>query len=182
MLHRFHLHRRTWYPWLFIGLATVANAAGYTLLQPAKSFDLFILITGATAGFVHFLYSQHHQETQLFVTLFKSFNERYDKLNEKLNAIVSRDKEALLSPENVKTLYDYFNLCAEEHLYYASGYIDHEVWLAWVQGMKYFAEDTKIRELWEREISSGSYYGFNLSVLDAVPYPHDHLARRSVKR
>jgi hypothetical protein len=168
MLHRFHLRRRTWYPWLFIGLAIVANAAGYALLQPAKPVDLFILITGAVAGFVHFLYSQDHKETQLFVALFKDFNERYDKLNEKLNAIVSRGKETPLSPENVRTLYDYFNLCAEEHLYYASGYIDHEVWLAWVHGMKYFAKDAEIRKLWEAEVSSGSYYSFNLSVLDAV--------------
>ena len=168
MIPHFHLHRRTWYPWLFIGLTMVANASGYAILQPAKPFELFILITGAIGGFVHFLYSQHHQETQLFATLFKDFNERYDKLNEKLNTIISRNSGALLSQENNKILYDYFNLCAEEYLYYSSGYIDHTVWISWIHGMKYFANDAEIRKLWETELSSSSYYDFKLSLLDAV--------------
>ena len=56
MFHHFHLRRRTRYPWLFLGFAVVANGVGYALLVPAKPFELFILITGAVAGFVHFLY------------------------------------------------------------------------------------------------------------------------------
>jgi hypothetical protein len=168
MFHPFHLRRRTRYPWLFIGLAATANGAAYALLQPAKPFELFILITGAVAGFIHFLYAQHHQDTELFTTLFARFNERYDGLNEKLNAIVARDKQGDLSSEDTKTLVDYFNLCAEEHLYYEAGYIDHEVWRAWTRGMKYFANDSKVRELWAAELSGGSYYRFKLVLLDAV--------------
>jgi hypothetical protein len=118
--------------------------------------------------FAHFIYSQHHQDTQLFVDLFNKFNERYDKLNEKLNAITTRENPALLLPHHIKTLYDYFNLCAEEHLYYAAGYIDHDVWLSWVRGMKYFASDVEIRKLWQKELSSNSYYSFKLGLLDAV--------------
>lgn len=168
MLHHFHLGRRTRYPWLFLGLAVLANGAGYALLEPAKPFEMFIVITGVVAGFVHFLYSQHHKETELFVGLFNKFNERYDALNEKLNVIVTRDKDTSLSAEHIKTLFDYFNLCAEEHLYYASGYIDHEVWQAWIRGMQYFVMDADIRSLWETELSSGSYYGFKLELLDAA--------------
>jgi hypothetical protein len=168
MITHFHLRRRTWYPWVFVGLVAVGNSAGYALLKPTKPLELFISITVAVAGFVHFLYSQHHQETQLFTTLFNRFIERYDTLNEKLNAIVARDKETHLSSENIKTLFDYFNLCAEEYLYYESGYIDQEVWLSWVRGMKFFAKDAKVRELWQAELSSGSYYGFKLALLDEV--------------
>jgi hypothetical protein len=169
MFHHFHLLRRTRYPWLFLGFVVVGNAAGYLLLAPAKPFELFILITGAVTGFTHFLYSQHHQDTQLFVGLFNKFNERYDALNEKLNEIVAREKGKPLSTEHIGTLFDYFNLCAEEHLFYASGFIDQEVWSAWLRGMQYFAKDVEVRSLWEEELALGSYYGFNKALLDAVP-------------
>ena len=107
MLYHFHLSRRAWYPWLFLGLAVVANGVGYVWLQPAKPIEQFILVTGAVAGFVHFLYAQHYQETQFFASLFQKFNERYDMLNERLNAIIERDKERTLqaykqSKENTK--------------------------------------------------------------------------------
>lgn len=169
MFHHFHLRRRTRYPWLFLCLAIFANGVGYVLLEPSKPFELFVVIVGAVAGFVHFLYSQHHQETQLFISLFGKFNERYDGLNEKLNAIVSRGNGAPLAEQEIKTLFDYFNLCAEQYLYYESGYIDKEVWRAWARGMRFFAKNAEIRVLWEAELSSGSYYGFTLEVLDAVP-------------
>ncbi|MFZ6815227.1 hypothetical protein ACO0K3_12215 [Undibacterium sp. Rencai35W] len=164
----FRIRRRTSYPWFFISFAIIANSLAYLLLSPAKPFELFILITGAIAGFIHFLYKQHHQETQLFVSLFNKFNERYDALNEKLNAIVSRDKSTLLSSDHTKTLFDYFNLCAEEHLYFESGYIDKEVWEAWLKGMHYFYKDEHIRNLWAKEISEGSYYRFKLKLIEEV--------------
>ncbi len=31
-----------------------------------------------------------------------------------------------------------------------------------------FAADIAVRRLWEKELESGSYYGFNLSLLDAA--------------
>jgi len=67
-----------------------------------------------------------------------------------------------LRPEDVNVLYDYFNLCAEEYLYYKSGYIDSNVWESWTQGMKIFTNDDEIKRLWVHEIQSGSYYGFSL--------------------
>ncbi len=116
-----------------------------------------------------FLYAQHHQNTQLFVSLFDKFNERYNNLNEKLNAIVKHDQSLMLCKEEVDDLYDYFNLCAEEYLYYKAGYIDRNVWLAWVCGMAFFAKNSQIRSLWEEEIKLGSYYGFTLELLKDCP-------------
>lgn len=123
---------------------------------------------GIAGAFAHFLYGQHHQDTQMFVNLFAKFNERYDKLNEKLNAIVSRPVDSPLLPEHISTLYDYFNLCAEEHLFYKAGYIDEVVWLAWLRGMKYFAKDAAVLRLWKQDIATDSYYHFKLCLLDTV--------------
>ncbi len=127
--------------------------------------DLFLTMTAAVAGFVHFLYSQHHQDTQLFVSLFKEFNARYDNLNERLNAIVMRESE-ILTEDDQKALFDYFNLCAEQYLFYKTGYIDEEIWQSWLAGMKYFARKKAIRSLWEADLKFNSYYSFTLKLFE----------------
>jgi hypothetical protein len=165
----FRLGKHNIYPWLFIACAAVAYMAVYLLVPEAKAPELYLSVTGAVAGFVYFLYSQHHQKTQLFVTLFEKFNARYDSLNEKLNAIVIVQDEELTKNEKQAVLFAYFNLCAEEYLFYKSGYIDQDVWLSWIAGMKYFAQNNAIRSLWESELRSESYYGFSLALFHAVP-------------
>jgi len=52
---------------------------------------------GALAGFFYFVYRQHLDETKLFKDLFVDFNARYDKLNDRLNAILSHPREGELS-------------------------------------------------------------------------------------
>lgn len=111
-----------------------------------------------------FLYSQHLQQSRLFKQLFTEFNGRYDKLNQPLNEIRDRPSGALLNPEDRKVLFDYFNLCTEQYLFFRAGYIDKNVWGSWCNGMSQFTEDPEIRELWEAELKSNSYYGFTLLV------------------
>ncbi|AYH44033.1 hypothetical protein [Azoarcus sp. DN11] len=165
----FGLRQRNYYPWLFIGLAVAANAAAFSLLPTRLSPELFLSVTGAVAALVHFLYSQHNHNTERFISLFRDFNAHYDRLNNRLNALLLRDGSLLLTIEDKQLLYDYFNLCAEEYLYFKSGYIDTEVWQSWLRGMKYFASNTEIRRLWCEELESGSYYGFSLALFDAAP-------------
>ena len=171
MLKHFHLGRRAYFPALFLFAVVLIFGAGYWLFaatgsaahgQPKTAFELMVTAVGAVAAFVYFLYDQHHKDTQMFVGLFEKFNTRYDGLNEKLNAIISRPIDSPLVAENITTLYDYFNLCAEEYLYYEAGYIDEKVWQAWLRGMSNFAANESVHRLWEKEIESGSYYGFKL--------------------
>jgi hypothetical protein len=61
------------------------------------------------------------------------------------------------------------NLCAEEYLYFKSGYVDAEVWQSWLRGMRFFAAKPEILSVWKEELASGSYYGFSLALLDAAP-------------
>jgi hypothetical protein len=136
-----------------VGLATVAT--------------LLTLVGGLTG----FFYAQHFQALQIFRDLFREFNSRYDILNERLNEIYDRPVDEPLKREktannksDIDVLYDYFNLCAEEHMYAAAGYIDPRVWIAWQTGMAYFAADPEILALWEHELHTQqkSYYGFSL--------------------
>ncbi len=177
MLKHFYLGRRANFPAIFVSTAIVLFGVGVALLgitgaqplvQTKNAFELLIATIGSAGAFVYFLYSQHHQDTQMFVSLFEKFNTRYDKLNEKLNAIVTRPDDTPLLPWQINTLFDYFNLCAEEYMFYEAGYIDERVWLAWLRGMRYFAGDAAVRRLWESEIESGSYYHFKMSLIDAL--------------
>lgn len=173
MMKHFHLGRRANFPLIFIIAVVVLSAAAFAIeytssAQTKNVFDLLLAVVGSAAAFVYFLYGQHNQDTKLFVSLFEKFNSRYNGLNEKLNAIILRPINSPLIPEQIDTFYDYFNLCAEEHLFYESGYIDERVWQAWLRGMKHFAKDATIRRLWEDELAAGSYYQFNLRLVDAV--------------
>lgn len=171
MSRQFILAERSRYPWIFLILATMANTLVYFSASVPKNVELLVPTTGVVAAFVYFLYSQHLQETRLFVELFQRFNERYDGLNDKLNSIAGRENKSMLSQQERQTLFDYFNLCAEEYLYFKTGYIDCEVWLSWVDGMRFFSEFPDIGRLWADELKSGSYYGFTLALLNANVRP-----------
>lgn len=121
------------------------------------------------------LQRQKLQETKLFNDLFRNFNSRYDDLNERLleirNAGDDHDSDRL-EDEEESTLVDYFNLCAEEYLFYKRGYVPPEVWRAWREGMRFYMEDPEIRELWKREKETESYYGLEM------PVPRDKEKRK----
>ncbi len=163
---RFALGNRNRYPVIFL-VTVAALVIGVLLLAPsAKQADFFLPTVAAAAGFAYFLYNQHLQETRLFTELFRQFNAKYDTLNERLNEIASLDANSMLSLADKQLLFDYFNLCAEEYLYYKTGFIDAEVWMSWRRGMAEFAKTAHIRSLWAAELEAGSYYGFTLQLLD----------------
>lgn len=119
----------------------------------------------AFSGFFYFFQKQKLNETRLMKELITDFNNRYDKLNERLNDIRRKgdeDPSMVLDQNDRTTLDDYFNLCAEEHLFNDLGYIDPQVWKAWDNGMRIYARDRRIREYWEQELETDSYYGFSL--------------------
>ncbi|MBK6557275.1 MAG: hypothetical protein IPL15_17345 [Comamonadaceae bacterium] len=160
------LNRRRYYPLAFALLAGAAATVLFATLPTQRAIELMVPVTGAAAGFVYFLYAQHLQETRLFVDLFRQFNERYDKLNDKLNAIATQSPETMLTLEQKQVLFDYFNLCGEEWLYFKAGYIDPAVWEAWREGMRFFLRAPDIRRLWTAELDGGSYYGFSIGLIE----------------
>lgn len=162
----FKIYRRKYFPTIFVVAVLVVVALWYQIekLHPELLLshpELLLTGIGAVGGFVYFLYRQHLDETNLFKGLFTDFNARYDKLSNDLNKIVDESKDGLLSLIERDTVYKYFNLCAEEHLFYEAGYIDKKVWSAWQKGMKVFFCQPRIAALWEIEKKNDSYYGFH---------------------
>ena len=136
-------------------------------LQYREKVELAIIISifGIILTSIFFVQKQKLEESRLFKELFEEFNERYDKLNEELNRIINREAKQSLTSDEKNTLYDYFNLCGEEYLFYKQGYILPEVWESWVNGMRIFFKDNRVREIWEEELRTNSYYGFKLDLL-----------------
>ena len=135
------------------------------IVQDPVNWKLIVTIVGGILSSVYVVQKQRLEELSLFRELFTEFNPRYDALNEKLNQIIGTNQEVELTQDEINTLYDYFNLCGEEYLYYKQGYILPEVWEAWLNGMNIFCRDKRIKKLWEEELKTNSYYGFKLDHL-----------------
>ena len=153
------LHNRRWYPFIFLAASICAITLWFYFAIGHRPELLFSAI-GAAGGLTYFLYRQHLDETKLFRDLFVSFNERYDDLNDHLNDILDGASDVEFTSQQRESLFSYFNLCAEEYLFYRAGYIDQHVWNAWVRGMKVFFDHPRIRHLWEEDCKANSYYGF----------------------
>ena len=153
------LHNKKLYPFvLLIGSAAVVTT--WINFAGEHKPELLLSGIGAVAGFTYFLYRQHLDDTKLFKELFVEFNKRYDKLNDALNKIRFGPLGGDLSAMEQKALFSYFNLCAEEYFFYKAGYIDEQVWKSWHKGMGDFFKHPRIRNLWDQDCQSDSYYGF----------------------
>ena len=87
---------------------------------------------------------------------------RYNSLNEELEKLFSKDSTVPLTDIEKKLLVDYFNLCGEEYIYYQQGYIYPSVWEYWNNGMIYYMKNQLIKEFWDEERKSNSYYGLTM--------------------
>jgi hypothetical protein len=163
----FKLGNRRWYPWLFLLLGVLFLLFAYELAGKELKIEWVISALGSAGGLTTFLYTQHLQETRLFTELFQGFNASYDRLNQRLNEI-HETAGIGVGDDDLQVLMDYFNLCAEEFLYFSAGYIDHGVWKSWARGMKFYADVPAIRSIWREELEGGSYYRFSLRELEQL--------------
>lgn len=159
----FRLSDRRWFPGLFALFAAVGVTITYRSGATADQIKDLLTVLGPLGALLIFFYQRHHSDAQVFLEKFREFNVRYDAMNEGLAAIVVRVHDGYpIDAKEREQLVDYFNLCAEEFLLWKSGYIDHEVWKSWRAGMSFYCKVPEIRDLWERELAQGSYYGFEL--------------------
>ena len=164
----FRLQNRHSYSWWFFATSLVVVIAFFLFRKSDTEPELLLSLVGALAAFFYFLYGQHNFDAEQFTALFKDFNIRFDELNGDLNRIRTAPSNEPISQSDLQVLYDYFNLCAEEYLYYKAGYIDEAVWKSWTRGMAYFADSERLRGIWSRELKQDSYYGFSLDLLASV--------------
>lgn len=122
-------------------------------------------IVASSLGFCYFVQQQKLAESRLFFELFTSFNLRYDDMNDQLGSIVTQSED--ISPEQRNLIVDYFNLCAEEYMFYKDGYISRDVWRSWCRGMSWYLRRHPFKDVWNEEIKSDSFYGLSLEIIHA---------------
>lgn len=123
--------------------------------------EMSVAAAGAVLGLAYFIQQQHLQNARFFKELATEFNARYDTQNGKLLKHIGEDKGKPFTPEQTHDFVDYFNLCAEEWLFYKAGYIYDEVWTAWFNGMRQYGADPRVARLWQQEQQTASYYGLD---------------------
>ena len=141
----------------------IAGICFWFVIDEDLGWKIMLTSFGGGISFFYFFQKQKLDEIRLMKELITDFNSRYDNLNEKLNDILRKgdeDPSIVLAQNDLATLNDYFNLCAEEYLFKKLGYIDPRVWEAWYKGMGIYFTDQRIRELWGQEEKTDSYYGF----------------------
>jgi hypothetical protein len=147
---------------VIIAFLLTSLAAGFLYVR-GVDWRISLPVIGGLVSFMYFIQKHQLDEARLFKDLFVEFNRRYDDLNGKLNDILRENTDSMiLSPPEKNTIYDYFNLCAEEYLFFRKGYIYPEVWDDWLNGMKIYFRDPRIRKLWSKEAETESYYGLDL--------------------
>lgn len=153
--------------WVWFVPATLLIILIVPALPPPYGGDGDVL-SGAVGGlwaFAFYMHSRHAENARFMKELLSDFNGRYNQLNDHLQRALWHDGP--FGPEARLKFIDYFNLCAEEWLFRQAGYIYDPVWTSWENGMRRYAKDPRVAELWEREKAEGwSYYGFELPLPD----------------
>lgn len=150
------------YGWIAV-VFWIASVGAVFEFTTADKVTLIGSITVVALGFCYFAQQQKLAETSLFKDLFTDFNQRYDGLNDCLAKIGVSDGQ--LEPADRQTIVNYFNLCAEEYLFFSEGYIHPAAWRSWCTGMLWYFNREPFRSVWRQESETDSYYGLSLYVI-----------------
>jgi hypothetical protein len=153
---RFIFNNYWWIAFLFFFLG-----AGFSFVFGGNEWVALIgAVIAGTLGFCYFVQQQKLSETVLFHKIFTDFNARYNDMNGELSDLV---EERDISSEQRKVIVEYFNLCAEEYLFYQQGYVPKSVWVSWCRGMSWYLKRHPFKDVWNEEFKSESFYGLSLA-------------------
>lgn len=114
-----------WKAWLCLVVGLIAGAISFVLFAEVRETQVAIAWVGSVWAITYFLHQHELEKNRFFLELFREFNQRYDRMNDHLQTL--RGASAVLSAEDRALVIDYFNLCAEEYLFYRMGYIPKNV-------------------------------------------------------
>ena len=165
-MHADHHIKRFLYGYYVLVSAAVFTTVVCLFFIGFLQWNQFAAIAAGVFVFSFGVQKQHLEEMKWFKELFQQFNSRYDALHEDLNRIYEHRPDLRLEEDEIKTLFKYFNLCGEEHLYYDKGFICEEAWTAWYNGMTFFRQNPRIRKLWDDDLKTDAYYGLSFDQKD----------------
>jgi hypothetical protein len=150
-------------------VVAVTSITLVVMLHIPKRESLIASTLGTTLAFCYFVQKQKLDELKLFNDLFTTFNKRYNEMHAKLEEMC--EGKEMSDADVEKILVGYFNLCAEEYLFFDQGYILLKVWQSWCSGMLYYLRNERIERVWKQEIKLGSYYGLSYDIIEKFAGP-----------
>lgn len=140
-------------------LATVFILYWLNVINDKESLGIFVSV-----GTIYFSLMKYRIENdRVFKDLFDSFNKRYTSEFNNLFMEVRDGNKQELNTKDKNIIIDYFNLSAEEFLWYERGRIPNKVWRSWRSGILENLKLKQIREIYnlemETEDGKKSYYG-----------------------
>jgi hypothetical protein len=113
---KYFIHRNHF--WFIGAIIVVAVVLAVALYRRSEDWRVLLPVIGGAVSFIYIIERQLLEEAKLFKELFVDFNRRYDEMNEDLNRIRNLETHPRLEVGDLDILYDYFNLCGEEFLFY----------------------------------------------------------------
>ncbi len=154
--------------WFFsYWVACLGGIVILVFLMQTSSIEKSGLVTliGIIISIAFFTQKQKLEELREFRVLFSGFNKQYHKLEPDLDKLCNLDENSKFTDEQRAVVIRYFNLCAEEFLFYKKGLIYREVWRAWRNGMDQYKNVHIIADVWALEYETSSYYDFKFPVV-----------------
>lgn len=118
----------------------------------------------------HFEQTAKIENDRLMKELFTEFNQRYDRINNKLDKIASLSKEEWIELKAKKkdkytgVVIDFFNICAEEYHWHSEGRINGNIWASWHKGMNdIYNKSEVIQNLWDEECKNEGFKSYYIS-------------------
>ena len=125
--------------------------------------NLFFGSLGVIATFYFGVLKYKIENDRVFQELFTSFNDRYNSDFTKLINSLRGNPKKTIDKDGENLIIEYFNLCAEEYLWYSKNRIPKSIWGAWKAGIKENLEIKQVREVYDKETKTErgrkSYYG-----------------------
>jgi hypothetical protein len=119
------------YWWLFVISFFALSFFSVELIERTRLWEIMAGGYAILVSAFFFVQKQRIEELRIFKELFTEFNNRYDKLNDPLNKIINGNPDEELTQIEKIVLFDYFNLCGEEYLFYKQRHIHPDVWKSW---------------------------------------------------
>src|SRR5438045_2702214 len=108
--------------WMWCVVASALIVVLYFIVpSPYRSASVLLSIVGSFWAFAFYVHRRHAEDTRFAKELLTEFNQRYDELSSDLQLACWR--EARFEQETKLQFIKYFNLCAEEWLFWSTGYI-----------------------------------------------------------
>ena len=153
-----------------MSIETIVSISGVVVALLVGIFGWIITNNFNRNSIKHYEQTQKIENDRLMKELFTEFNQRYDRINNKIDKIsrLSEDKWNNLKDEKKErysgVVIDFFNICAEEYHWHKEGRINGNIWASWHKGMNdIFNRSKVIQNIWDEECENEGYKSYYIS-------------------